>query len=65
MNGSVPRPEPRRIHQIADEVCALIQQEIDTLAQGLTEEEVEPYLERRRQIQELQAELETLRPRPS
>jgi hypothetical protein len=65
MNESAPRPKPRRIRQIAVEVCALFQQEIDTLQLGLTEEEVEPYLERRRQIHELQTELETLRRRPS
>jgi len=65
MNGSAARPDPRRIRQIADEACELFQQEIDTLKLGLTEEEVEPYLERRRQIQELQTELVTLRRRPS
>jgi len=65
MNLSSPRPKPRRVRQIANKVCELFQQEIDTLKLGLTEEEVEPYLERRRQIHELQAELETMRPRPS
>jgi hypothetical protein len=65
MNETSPRPRPRCARQIANEVCGLVQQQIDALQQGLGEGDLQEYLERREQINELQAEVKTLHRRPS
>jgi hypothetical protein len=65
MNASTPRIRPRRPYQIANELCELFQQQFDALQQGLAEGELDQYLQRRRQIDELQTQLKTLSPRPS
>lgn len=67
MNENVPRS--RSIHEIANELCDLYQQQVDTLQQGtlvgLAEGELKQYSDRKRQVCELQVALKTLRPRPS
>lgn len=65
MNESSSRLRPRRVCQIADDVCELVQQQMDVLQQGLAEGELDQYLERRKQIHELQVELKALLPGPS
>ena len=65
MNLNAPRPGPRRTHQIANEICGLVQQQIDALQHGLAEDDLQEYLERRGQIDELQAQVRPLRRRPS
>ena len=65
MNGSVARPKPRSMRQLADELCTLFQRQIDTLQRGLSAEELDQYLLRREQIDELQVQLKALRSRPS
>jgi hypothetical protein len=59
------RPRPRSLRQIAGELCRLFQQQIDVLQQGLSTGDLEQYLHRRGQIDELHARLKALRPRPS
>jgi len=51
--------------QLADDLCELFQQQIDTLKRGLSVEEMEQYLHRRERIDELQVQLKALRSRPS
>lgn len=67
MNENASRPH--RIHQVANELCNLYQQQVDTLQQGtlagLAEAELKQYSEVKRKTRELQAALKTLRPRPS
>jgi hypothetical protein len=53
------------MRQLADELCELFQQQIDTLKRGSSAEEMEQYLHRREQIDELHAQLKALRPPPS
>lgn len=65
MNESAPRSKPRRTHQIANELCGLVQQQMDALQQGLAEDDLQEYLDRRGQIDDLQAQLRILCPRPS
>jgi hypothetical protein len=65
MNETPPRPSPRRTHEIANELCGLVQQQIDALQHGLAEADLKDYLERRTQIDKLQAQVRTLRRRPS
>jgi hypothetical protein len=61
MNGTRPRPAPPGVHQIANELCELYQEQIDALQRGAAEAEVEQYLERRKRIDELREGLEELR----
>jgi len=65
MNGISPRVRPRNVDDISNEVCDLFGQQFDALQQGLAEDELEQYLQRRRRIHQLQTELKTLAPRPS
>ncbi len=65
MNGIAPRIRPRTVDDLSNQVCELFGQQFDALQQGLAEDELEPYLERRRRIHQLQTELKTLVPRPS
>jgi hypothetical protein len=53
------------MRQLADELCTLFQRQIDTLQRGLSAEELDQYLHRREQIDELQAQLKALRSQPS
>jgi hypothetical protein len=65
MKGRAPRATSSNINQIANELCELFQQQIDTLQRGMAETDKEEYLQRRRQIREWQAQLKARRPRPS
>jgi hypothetical protein len=65
MNETAPRPKPRRTREIAVELCGLVQRQIDVLQRGLAEADLQDYLERRAQIDKLQAQVRTLRRRPS
>lgn len=65
MNLTASRSRPRSVNQIATELCGLVQQQIDALQAGLAEDDLKEYLLRRGQIDELQAQLRALRPRPS
>jgi hypothetical protein len=65
MKVSAPRPGPRRTREISIELCGLVQQQIDALQHGLAEADLQDYLERRAQIDKLQAQVKTLRRRPS
>jgi hypothetical protein len=60
MSGCASQPVSRSARQIANEFCELVQQQIDTLQPGLTEVELEPYVEKCGQIHELHAELRAL-----
>ncbi len=59
----------RSIHEIANKLCDLYQQQVDTLQQGtltgLAESGLKQYSEKKRQVRELHIALKTLRPRPS
>jgi hypothetical protein len=63
MNEAAPKARPRSIYRVADELCELYQQQIDTLQggtlAGLPGAEVTQYEEKRRRIADLQAELRT------
>jgi hypothetical protein len=67
MNENASRS--RTVHRIANELCDLYQQQVDTLQQGtlagLAEGELKQYSDRKRQVRELHMALKTLRPRPS
>ena len=65
MNLTASRSRPRSVNQIALELCGLVQKQIDALQEGLGEDDLKEYLLRRGQIDELQAQLRALRPRPS
>ena len=65
MNETAPRPRPRWVRQIANELCGLVQEQIDALQRGLGENDLQEYLERSGQIDKLQAEVRTLHRRPS
>ena len=65
MNRSAPPSRAPSVRQIARELCQLFQLQIDTLQQGLQEEDFEHYLQRHQQILDLEALLKTLRRRPS
>jgi hypothetical protein len=59
--NEAPKARPRSIYRVADELCEMYQQQIDTLRggtlSGLPEAEVKRYGEKRRRIADLQAEL--------
>ncbi len=59
MNETPQRSRPLRAHQIANQLCGLVQQQIDILQRGLAEDGLQQYLERCSQIDELQAQLRT------
>jgi hypothetical protein len=67
MNENTPRS--RIINEIANELCSLYQQQVDTLQQGtlvgLAEGELKQYSQRKQQVHELHMALKTLRLRPS
>jgi hypothetical protein len=65
MTISLSRSRPQRVNQIAKDVFQLLEQQMDTLRQGLSEARLGPYLQRTKQIEELKAELTTLRRQPS
>lgn len=65
MNDVSPRVRRRSIDDLSNEVCDLFGQQFDALQQGLSDDELEQYLERRAQIHQLQTELKALIPRPS
>jgi len=65
MNGVSPRLRPRSVDDLSKEVCELFGQQFEALQQGLSEDELEQYLGRRRLIHQLQNELKALVPRPS
>ena len=63
-NEMSARVRPRWVHQIAQEVCELVQQQVDALRrQGLAEGDLPEYMARREQIDKLQVELRNLRRR--
>jgi len=57
MNSVAPRLSRRGVTELANELCALFANEFEALRKGLTEVELEQYLERRRRIHQLQTEL--------
>jgi hypothetical protein len=63
MNENASRS--RRIHKIANALCDLYQQQVDTLQQGtlagLAQGELKGYSDRWRQVRELHMALKTLR----
>jgi hypothetical protein len=65
MNERPRSATPRWVHQIANEISGLVQQQIDTLQQGLVEGDLQEYIERRGQIDKLQGEVRNLRRQPS
>jgi hypothetical protein len=69
MNERSQKSRPRNIYQIANDLCELYQQQIDTLQggtlAGLSKAESAQYSERQRKIRELQAALKKSKPRPS
>jgi hypothetical protein len=69
MNEAAAKARPRSIYRVADELCELYQQQIDTLRGGtlasLPEAEVTRYEDKRRQIADLQVELKTCGRAPS
>jgi len=65
MNGVTPRARPRGVRDLANELCELFGQQFDALQQGLGEDDLEQYLERRGRIHQRQIELKSLFPRPS
>lgn len=60
MNETVPRSRPRSVNQISNEVCGLVQQQIDALQAGLAEDDLKEYFERRGDINQLQAQLRAM-----
>jgi hypothetical protein len=65
MNEISPRIRRRSIDELSSEVCELFGLQFDALQHELSEVELEPYLERRRRIHQLQMELKTFVRRPS
>jgi hypothetical protein len=65
MNERARIGTPRWVHQIANDICGLVQQQIDALQHGLVEADLQEYLERRGQIDKLQGEVRNLRRQPS
>jgi hypothetical protein len=65
MNERPLRATTRWVHQIAHELCGLVQLQIDTLQRGLGEGDLREYLARRGQIDKLQGEVRNLRRQPS
>jgi hypothetical protein len=65
MNRTAPRSRPRSVNQISNEACGLVQQQIDALQEGLAEDDLKEYLERRGHLDELQAQLRALCSRSS
>jgi hypothetical protein len=65
MNEVTSRLSRRSVYQLANELCELFAEQFDTLQQGLTEVELEQYLERRSRIHQLQTELKGKVSRPS
>jgi hypothetical protein len=61
MNETSARVRPRWVHQIANEVCELVQQQVDVLQRGLAEDDLSEYLARRERIDNLQVEARNLR----
>lgn len=59
MNAAAPRLRRRSLYELASELCELFGKQFDALQQGLTEEELEQYLERRSMIHQLQTELKS------
>ncbi len=65
MNGVAARIRRRSVPDIANELCDLFALQFDRLQQGLAEDELEEYLERRKRIHQLQSEMEASVSRPS
>jgi hypothetical protein len=59
------RPSRRTVYDLANELCDLFREQFDALKHGLTEVDLEQYLERRGRIHQLQSELKGKVPRPS
>jgi hypothetical protein len=57
MNAVAPRLRRRSTRELVNELCELFGKQFDALQQGLTEEELEQYLERRNTIHQVQTEL--------
>jgi hypothetical protein len=55
----------RSARELSDELCELFGQQFAALQQGKAEAELEQYLERRKQIHQLQTELKACVRRPS
>ena len=60
MNNSELAVNRRKLYEVASELCDLFQNQIDILRRGLTATGMEQYLNKKRQIQDLQAELKSL-----
>jgi hypothetical protein len=57
MNAAAPRLRRRSVYQLANDLCELFGKQFDALRQGLTEVELEQYLERSSMIRQVQTEL--------
>jgi hypothetical protein len=65
MNEVPRRIERRSVRDFSNELCELFGQQFAALQQGEAEVDLEQYLERRRQIHQLQTELKASVRRPS
>ncbi len=62
---SISKLSRRSVQCLAIEICELFGEQFEALKRGLTEVELQQYLERRSRIHQLQTELENKVSRPS